>query len=169
MPEWPVFVEDLAVLPCDGAPRRWHSFLLIIIPQNLVVTVGCGNTNHKSVQQPRICAPPPSPPFGASNIGLVGETRRAPSRHNRDARVYGHTTAAMHKMSTHTHPAHKKSWSYNSLDCDLCRNPGAGVCMSFREMDPRTRYRTWEWQYLSRRRPTWQKQMLPSSPGVASR
>ena len=28
------------------------------------------------------------------------KTRRAPSRHSRDARVYGHTTTAMHKLST---------------------------------------------------------------------
>ena len=28
------------------------------------------------------------------------ETRRAPSRHSRDARVYDHTTTAMHKLST---------------------------------------------------------------------
>ena len=28
------------------------------------------------------------------------KTRRAPSRHGRDARVYGHTTTAMHKLST---------------------------------------------------------------------
>ena len=29
-----------------------------------------------------------------------GKTRRVPSRHCRDARVYGHTTTAMHDMST---------------------------------------------------------------------
>ena len=28
------------------------------------------------------------------------KTRRAPSRHSRDARVYGHSTTAMHKLST---------------------------------------------------------------------
>ena len=28
------------------------------------------------------------------------KTRRAPSRHSRDARVYGHTTTTMHKLST---------------------------------------------------------------------
>ena len=28
------------------------------------------------------------------------KTRRAPSLHSRDARVYGHTTTAMHKQST---------------------------------------------------------------------
>ena len=28
------------------------------------------------------------------------KTRRAPSRHSRDARVYGHKTTAMHKLST---------------------------------------------------------------------
>ena len=27
-------------------------------------------------------------------------TRRAPSRHSRDARVYGHTTTNMHQLST---------------------------------------------------------------------
>ena len=38
--------------------------------------------------------------LSASNVCLVGETRRAPSRHSKKARVYGHTTAAMHKLST---------------------------------------------------------------------
>ena len=33
------------------------------------------------------------------------KTRRAPSRHSRDARVYGHTTTAMHTLSTHPAPA----------------------------------------------------------------
>ena len=28
------------------------------------------------------------------------KTRRAPSRHRRDARVYGHATTAMHDLST---------------------------------------------------------------------
>ena len=28
------------------------------------------------------------------------KTRRAPSRYSRDARVYGHTTTAMHKLNT---------------------------------------------------------------------
>ena len=28
------------------------------------------------------------------------KTRRAPSRHSRDTRVYGHATTAMHKLST---------------------------------------------------------------------
>ena len=37
--------------------------------------------------------------LGASDVFLV-KTRRAPSRHCRDARVYGHTTTAMHDMST---------------------------------------------------------------------
>ena len=43
-------------------------------------------------------------PHGASRLGQAMsawlKTRRAPSRHSRDARVYGHTTAAMHKLST---------------------------------------------------------------------
>ena len=40
-----------------------------------------------------------SPPR-RSNVCLVGGTRRAPSRHSRDSRVNGHTTTAMHKLST---------------------------------------------------------------------
>ena len=32
------------------------------------------------------------------------KTRRAPSWHSRDARVYGHTTKAMHKLGTHPPP-----------------------------------------------------------------
>ena len=32
------------------------------------------------------------------------KTRRAPSRHSRDARVYGHTTTAVHKLSTPPSP-----------------------------------------------------------------
>ena len=38
--------------------------------------------------------------LGANNVCLVDETRRAPSRHCRDARVYGHTTTAMPEMRT---------------------------------------------------------------------
>ena len=44
-------------------------------------------------------------PHGASRLvramsAWLVTTRRAPSRHSRDARVYGHTTTAMHKLST---------------------------------------------------------------------
>ena len=44
-------------------------------------------------------------PYGASRLVQAmsfcsATTRRAPSRHYRDARVYGHTTTAMHDMST---------------------------------------------------------------------
>ena len=44
-------------------------------------------------------------PHGASRLELamsawLVKTRRAPSGHSRDARVYGHTTKAMHKLST---------------------------------------------------------------------
>ena len=31
---------------------------------------------------------------------LLVKTRRAPPRHSRDARIYGHTTTAMHKLGT---------------------------------------------------------------------
>ena len=51
-------------------------------------------------------------PHGASRLvqamsTWLVKTRRAPSRHSRDARVYGYTTTAMHKLSTppcHPHP-----------------------------------------------------------------
>ena len=44
-------------------------------------------------------------PHGASCLVLaipawLVKTRRAPSRHSRNARVYAHTTTAMHKLST---------------------------------------------------------------------
>ena len=42
--------------------------------------------------------------LGVPNVCLVGKTRRAPSRHCRDPRVYGHTTTAMHDMSTLSPP-----------------------------------------------------------------
>ena len=50
-------------------------------------------------------------PHGASGLvqamsSWLVKTRRAPSRHSRDARVYGHTTTAMHKLSTHTPSFH---------------------------------------------------------------
>ena len=39
--------------------------------------------------------------LGASNAcPWLVKTRRAPSRYGRDAKVYGHTTTAMHKLST---------------------------------------------------------------------
>ena len=58
------------------------------------------------VQAYRFCQSiffPPS--HGASRLvqampACLVKTRRAPSRHSRDARVYGHTTTAMHKLST---------------------------------------------------------------------
>ena len=44
-------------------------------------------------------------PHGASRLvqamsAWLVKTRRAPSRHSRDASVYGHATMAMHKLST---------------------------------------------------------------------
>ena len=36
------------------------------------------------------------------------KTRRGPSRYSRDARVYGHTTTAMHKRSTFPKKANKR-------------------------------------------------------------
>ena len=53
-------------------------------------------------------------PHGASrlvqaNVCLVGETRRAQSWHCRDARVYGHTTKAMHD-NEYTPPPSTDLW-----------------------------------------------------------
>ena len=47
-------------------------------------------------------------PHGASRLvqamsPWLVQTRRAPSRHSRDARVYGHTTTAMHHLGTPPH------------------------------------------------------------------
>ena len=49
-------------------------------------------------------------PHGASRLVLamsawLVKTQRAPSRHSRNARVYGHTTTAMHKLSTPPSPS----------------------------------------------------------------
>ena len=48
-------------------------------------------------------------PHGASRLvqamsAWLVKTRRTPSRHGRDARVYGHMTTAMHKLTTRPHP-----------------------------------------------------------------
>ena len=48
-------------------------------------------------------------PHGASRLVQAmppwsGKTRRAPSRHSRDARVYGHTTTAMREYRVHPPP-----------------------------------------------------------------
>ena len=42
--------------------------------------------------------------LGASDVCLVGVTRRGPSRHFRDARAYGRTTTAMYDREHTTHP-----------------------------------------------------------------
>ena len=47
-------------------------------------------------------------PYGASRLvqampAWLAKTRRAPFRHSRDARLYGHTTTAMHKLSAPPH------------------------------------------------------------------
>ena len=46
------------------------------------------------------------------------KTRRAPSRHSRDARVYVHTTTAMHKLSTLPSPPNRVRIQQESLDLD---------------------------------------------------
>ena len=49
------------------------------------------------------------------------KTRRAPSRHGRDARVYGHTTTAMHKLSTPPPPLPPPSVSFTRDVFCCCR------------------------------------------------
>ena len=48
------------------------------------------------------------------------KTRRAPSRHCRDARVYGHTTTAMHDMRTPPPPVPP----LGCFGCDQCARAG---------------------------------------------
>ena len=62
-----------------------------------------------SKMQPTLHATGPTP-HGASHLvqampSWSAKTRRALSRHCRDGRVYGHTTTAMHCMSTPPHPS----------------------------------------------------------------
>ena len=61
--------------------------------------------------------------LGASNVCL--ETRRAPSRHSRDARVYGHTTTAMHKLSALPNPPSPSPPPPHVTDTTGCRGSTA--------------------------------------------
>ena len=59
-------------------------------------------------------------PHGASRLvqatsAWLVKTRRAPSRHSRDARVHGHTTTTIHKLSTPPPPPHGIYQVYNTL------------------------------------------------------
>ena len=63
-------------------------------------------------------------PHGASRLVLAKsawsvKTRRAPSRHCRDGRVYGHTTAAMHDMCTSPPPRDTAAFDIASLFCEI--------------------------------------------------
>ena len=66
-------------------------------------------------------------PFGAClfdycrALSLFAKTRRAPSRHCRDARVYGHMTTAMHDVSTPPSPAPPLPLSRQSMPICRCR------------------------------------------------
>ena len=74
-------------------------------------------------------------PHGASRLVQVipawlGKPRRAPSRHSSDARVYGHMTTAMHKLSTPPPSA-----PLSSLDAVLCphsHSPSNFTCSHIR-------------------------------------
>ena len=64
-------------------------------------------------------------PRGASRLvqamsAWFVKTRRAPSRHSRDARVCGHTTTAMHKLSAASPPPKALEEEMMKLDeCDM--------------------------------------------------
>ena len=65
--------------------------------------MGLTNDSWKDAVHPSCDSPNTSRRFalGASNVCLVVENPTGFScRHSRDARVYGHTTTAMHKLST---------------------------------------------------------------------
>ena len=62
-------------------------------------------------------------PHGASCLvqamsAWLVKTRCAPSRHSRDARVYGHTTTAMHKVSTPP-PPHLRCLVHNAIRIEI--------------------------------------------------
>ena len=67
-------------------------------------------------------------PDGASRLvqampAWLVKTRRAPSQHSRDARVYGHTTTVMHKLST-LPPPPPPSQPPPPHHLQPCANPG---------------------------------------------
>ena len=72
-------------------------------------------------------------PHGASRLGRAisawsGKTRRAPSRHCRDARVYGRTTTAMHAIEYTPSPPYigwvSVGWQRHCKTCRKLRNLG---------------------------------------------
>ena len=67
-------------------------------------------------------------PHGASRLmqamsAWLVKTRRAPCRHNRDARVYVHTTTTMHKLSTHLAPHPPSPLQPTGIDSSYSLNP----------------------------------------------
>ena len=59
-------------------------------------------------------------PHGASRLvrampACLVKTRRAPSRHSKEARVYGHTTTVMHNLSTPPPPSPSREFQSGSL------------------------------------------------------
>ena len=98
---------------------------------------------HTTTAMHKPSTPPPPPPFlegcslplnrladhltalraclvQATSAWFV-KTRHAPSRHSRDARVYGHTTTAMHKLSTPPRPPPSCGSSIHGVRADLSR------------------------------------------------
>ena len=83
-------------------------------------------------------------PHGASRLGQAmsvssSKTRRAPSRHCRDARVYGHTTTAMHGMRTPPPSLSTPSYS-NRTRCiyppSSCRCSSVGMMYYYSNTPP---------------------------------
>ena len=100
-------------------PRRSYIGILIAVsrvatPENNVIHWTCKGAqirltsgSWKGTVYPSSDSPNTSRCFaiGASNVCLwLVKIRRAPSRHNRDARAYGHTTTGMHQLSTPPSP-----------------------------------------------------------------
>ena len=86
----------------------------------LVASTSSGGANHHCTMK----APPPcpsTPPPPTTTTTLVGENSTCSVRHCRDARVYGHTTTAMHDSQyeyTPHHPVptlHSPRWSGSLL------------------------------------------------------
>ena len=87
-------------------------------------------------------------PHGASRLVLAMyawsvKTRHAPSRHCRDARVYGHMTTAMHEYRVHPAPPH-----------DICR----------RKLDHESEIRIIEMPYSGKREQTQNHRPLITTP-----
>ena len=77
------------------------------------------------------------PPGWQAMAAWLVKTRRAPSRHSRDARVYGHTATAMHKLSTPPHPPYRRTPPH-SLAVPPLLPPSSPPPLPLPPLDPQT-------------------------------